>query len=256
MRHKLRSIAAAAAVAALSLGGLSVAVAGSATAQPLGHPKKHKPKPPPQVTGSRLRTALLPAAAFGDGFTGGDIVSTGGRLLPTRARYHVPSMSCSDFEDFAILGGFGDTAGALADDFNASPFGSYPNTVLYGIQWVNQFASPQAATTFFNQAAAKYGSCSSFTEPNPGDTSPGGGTLQVTNMSVSKTAVSGNHAFTVTQQSALSEAPGFSFYNNVLVVVSGTNVYQFWNLSGTNDEPSPTLMAQFIRQTQKLYPRH
>ena len=42
----------------------------------------------------------------------------------------------------------------------------------------------------------------------------------------------------------------------MLVVVSGTNVYQFWNLSGTNDEPSPALMAQLIKQTQKLYPRH
>lgn len=231
-------------------------MSGSATAQPLGHPKKHKPKPPPQVTGVRLKTALLPASAFGDGFTGADTVSTGSRLLSSKAWYHIQSMSCANFEDFALLGGFGDTAGAAADAFNSSPLGSYPNTVLYGIQWVNQFPSAQAATTFFNQAFAKYGACSSFTEPNPGDTSPGGGTLQVTNMSVAKTAVSGNHAFTVTQQSALSEAPGFVFYTNVLVVVSGTNVYQFWNLSGTNDEPSPTLMAQFIKQTQKLYPRH
>jgi hypothetical protein len=255
MRHKLRSMAAVAAVAALSLGGLSIATAGSAGAQPLGHPKNHKPKPPPQVTGSRLKSALLPAAAFGDGFTGANAISTGGRLLSSNARYHVPGMSCSNFEDFAILGGYGDTAGALADDVNSNPWGSFPNTVLYGIEWVNQFASTQAATTFFNQADAKYGACTSFTEPNPGDTSPGGGTLQVTNMSVSKTTVSGNHAFTVTQQSALSEAPGFSLYNNVLVVVSGTNVYQFWDLSGTNDEPSPALMAQFIKQTQKLYPR-
>lgn len=248
-------MAAVAVVAALSLGGLSVALSGSAGAQPLGHPKKHKPKPP-QVTGSRLRTALLPGSAFGDGFTGSDAISTGGRLLPATARYHVPSMSCSDFEDFTILGGFGDTAAALGDDFNSNPLGSFPNTVLYGFQWVNQFASTQAATTFFNQSFAKYSACSSFTEPNPGDTSPGGGTLQVTNMSMSKTAVSGNHAFAVTQQSALSEAPGFAFYNNVLVVVSGTNVYQFWDLSGTNDEPSPALMAQFIKQVQNLYPRH
>jgi hypothetical protein len=249
-------MAAVAAVAALSLGGLSVATAGLAAAQPLGHPKKHKPKPPPQIAGSRLKSALLPASAFGDGFTGASAVNTGGRLLSSHARHHIPSMSCSDFEDFGYLGGFGDTAGALADDYNASPWGSYPNTVLYGIQWVNQFATPQAAATFFNQAIAKYRACSSFTEPNPGDTSPGGGTLQVTNMSMSKTTVSGNHGFTLTQQSALSEAPGFSFYDNLLVVVSGTNVYQFWDLSGTNDEPSPALMAKFIKQAQRLYPRH
>jgi hypothetical protein len=57
---KLKAIAVTAAAAALSLG-----MAGSALASPLST----KSKPAPQVTGTRLQSALLPASAFGDGFT-------------------------------------------------------------------------------------------------------------------------------------------------------------------------------------------
>jgi hypothetical protein len=255
---KFRTIAVLVTAAGLSLGaaGLSLAGAGSAVAQPLGHPKKHKPVPPPQVVGSRLQTALLPGSAFGDGFTASDALNTGRRLWSTRASLHVPNMSCGAFEDYTYVGGFGNTAGATDFFTNPNPWPNLPNAVLYGIQNATQFASTQAAAMFFSQAYAKYLACNDFTEPNPGDTNPGGGTLEVTNMSVSKTTIGGNHAFAVTQASALSEAPGFSLYDNLLVVVSGTNVYQSWDLSGTNDQPSDTLMIKLIKQVQALYPHH
>jgi hypothetical protein len=250
---KSRMLAAIAIAACLSL-----AAAGTASAA-AGHPDKHKPKPKPkpaaaaQVSGTRLQTALLPDSAFGDGFTSAIKLNTGGSLLPPGGRLHVPTMDCSSFEDYIYIGGFGDTAGALDSMVNPNPFPDYPNTVVYGIQSVNQFASTQAAATYYSQAFAKYGACQSFTEPNPGDTSPGGGSLDVSTMSVSQTSVGSYHAFQVVELVGFSEAPGVTFYNNVLVVAAGTNIYQFWDMSGTNDEPSPTLMTQLIQRTQKLY---
>ena len=39
---------------------------------------------------------------------------------------------------------------------------------------------------------------------------------------------------------------------NELYVVSGNDVYHFWDLSATNDEPWPSLMAELIRNVQRL----
>jgi len=254
---KFKPIAAIVAAAGLSLvTALSLTTAGSAAAAPLAQPKQHKPAPPPQVTGNRLQSALLPGSAFGDGFTASDLHSTGRRLLSTRAFLNVPRMSCSNFEAFFYYAGFGNTAGTIGFETNPNPFPAYPNTVLYGAQNVLQFASTKTATSFFGQERAKYSACQSFSEPNPGDTNPGGGRLEVTTMSVAKTTISRDQAFVVTQLVDLSEIPGLTFYNNTLVVLAGTNVYEFWNLSGTNDEPSPALMAKLISRTQALYLHH
>ena len=258
MKLRLRSMAAAAAVAALALGGISVATAGTAGAQTLGHPKKHKPKPKPvpQIVGKRLLTGLLKPGAFGDEFGTFYTAQTGNSLWPSKARYSVASMSCANFEDYSFIPRFGETALAQEGFYNPSPYASYPNDVVEGIQDVSQFATAKAASTFYNQSLAKYKACGSFSEPNPGDDNPGGGSFDVANMSLRTTKVAKNQGFVTIQQVAFSEAQGISFYGNTLTVLAGTNVYQFYEVSGTNDEPSPTLMNQLIGQVQKLYPRH
>jgi hypothetical protein len=245
MRFKTATIVAAAAVA------LSFAAAGSAGAQSLAPLAKHT-SASPQVSGSRLQKGLLPGSAFGSGFTIQGRLNTGSRLLSTRAILHVSSMKCSAFEGFSFVAGFGNTAGALDVYSNPSPFATYPNTVLYGFQDVVQFATASAATNFFKASRSKYSACRSFTEPNPSDKSPGGGTYQINTLSISNIKVSGDQAFEVTQAAAFSEDPGLTFYNNTLFVVVGTNVYNLWDDSGTNDEPAP--MGKLIHAIQALYP--
>jgi hypothetical protein len=244
---------AVAAAAALSFAAAG-AVAGSALAQP-SVPLSQAKSTPPQLTGARLQAGLLPASAFGANFTAQSTLNSGGTLKSTRVTLDVPTATCSVFEGKIYAWGFGNTAGALAQYVNPNAARQRPEAIIDGFQDVIQFATAGAATTFFTQARAKYAACLSFSEPNPADTNPGGGTFQISTLSVSKTTVSGDQAFAVTQQFALSETPGVSDYIDVLYVVAGTDVYSMWQDSGTNDEPSPALMGQLIRKVQALYPR-
>lgn len=234
---------------------LSLAMAGSAAAGTAGHTPAHRSARPPQVNGTRLATGLLPASAFGDGFTLGASLSTGRKMQPTRATKHVPTMSCAVFEGQVFFGVYGDTAGALALYVNPNAAAQFPEGIFYGYQVVVQFPATRAAATFFAQSRAKFAQCQSFSEPNPGDGAPGGGTFQVGSVSVAKTSVGGNPAFFVTQSIAMSENPGTSWYRNILFVVSGANVYSLWQTRGVNDEPSPAVMTRLIHRIQKLYPR-
>jgi len=232
---------------------LSFAVAGSAAAGAGGHATVHRAVRPPQVSGSRLATGLLPPSALGDGFTTGATLNTGRKLQSTRATMHVPSMSCAAFEGRVFFAVFGDTAGALSLYVNPNAASQFPDTIFYGYQAVIQFATTRAATTFFTQSRAKFAYCQSFSEPNPGDGVPGGGTFQVGSVSVAKTSVSGHQAFVVTQSIAMSESPGISWYRNILFVVSGTDVYSLWEVGGVYDEPSPAVMNRLIHRIQALY---
>lgn len=242
---KFRTVMVTAAVAALSF-----AAAGSAAAQTTGHSAKRMPASPPQVTGARLLSGLLSPSAFGNSFTFGASLNSGSKLSSTHAQKHVSGMSCAGFQGSEWVSGFGNTAGAAERYNNPSPT---LVTIFYGFEDVLQFASTQAAATYFNQADAKYASCREFSEPNPGDTKPGGGTYQVNVLGVSKTTVRGDRGFTATQQIAESERPGVTLYINVLYVLGGANVYSLWQVNGTNNEPSPTAMSSLIHRIQGLY---
>jgi len=251
---KFKIVAAGVAAAALGLAAAgAVAAAGSAAAQPSAHDSQLK-SAPPQVSGARLQTGLLPAAAFGTGFTLGTTLNTGSGLLTTPAAQNVPVTGCSTFEGKIYVSGFGNSAGALAKYVNPNAAMQRPEAIIQGFQDVIQFATASAATTFFTAARAKYTACQSFSEPNPTDTNPGGGTFQISTLGVSKTTVSGDEAFSVTQQIALSETPGATEFVDVLYAVAGPDVYSMWQQSGTNDEPSPTLMGNLIKKIQGLYP--
>ena len=158
---KFKVIAVVSTAAALSLG-----MAGSAAASSLST------KPAPQVTGARLRTALLPASAFGDGFTVTQRLNSGSKLASTQVRIKPSSLTCVAFETFIFVRGFGNTAGATNSVNNPNPdFSSYPSIVLGGDQTVLQFKTSGAATSFYNQAYARYKQCTAFTEPDPADNS-------------------------------------------------------------------------------------
>jgi hypothetical protein len=127
---KFTAIATIATAAALSLG-----MAASASAAPLGL----RSAAAPQVTGTRLQSALLPASAFGSGFTAANRLNTGKKLWSTRTRLKPSNLSCKNFEMYIYVGGFGDTAGANVytidnldgtnDPISASLLGSLMNRV-------------------------------------------------------------------------------------------------------------------------------
>jgi hypothetical protein len=242
---KFKAIAVIATATALSLG-----MAGSAAASPLSH----KPKPAPQVTGVRLQSALLPASAFGDGFTATDRLNTGNKLLSTRTRIKPSSLSCVNFETYVFVGGFGNTAGAADSVGNPNPaFADYPSVILGGDQAVLQFSTTQAAASFYSQAYAKYKQCSYFTESDPADTSI---QFELSTQSLSKTTIGRNKAFQVIQLVDLSAAPTLSFYANTAVVLAGTNVYTIDDVNGTNDPISASLPGNLIKRVQALYKHH
>jgi hypothetical protein len=238
---KFRAIAVTAAATALSLG-----LAGSALAAPLG-----MAKPAPQVTGSRLQSALLPASAFGDGFTVDGHINTGNTLSPTRPSIRPSGLKCSTFQTYTFVGGFGNTAGATDGINNPNPaFGDYPNVFLAGDQAVLQFQTTQAAGSFYNQAYARYRQCSAFTE------SPAGDTLELTTQSLYSTTIDKNKAFQLIQYVDISSLASVSFYQNTAVALSGTNVYTIDILNGTNDPISASLMGNLIHRVQALYRHH
>jgi len=242
---KFKVIAVIASAIALSLG-----MAGSALASPAS---SHKAKPAPQLTGTRLQSALLPASAFGDGFTVVDRLNTGKRLLSTHASIKPSSLSCQTFEEYIFVGGFGDTAGATDGINNPNPnFADYPSLVLGGDQTVLQFKTTQAAASFYNAAYARYKQCSAFTESDPADSLQ----LELTTQSLSKTTINKNKAFQLIQYVDISSLPVANFYQNTAVVLAGTNVFTIDDLNGTNDPIPASLLGNLIHRVQALYKHH
>ena len=145
--------------------------------------------------------------------------------------------------------------GANLNFANTDPEADFPFSVLQGYEYVLQFTTASEATAWLKQDKAKFASCHSFTAPNRGDSVPGGGTIQVTNVSVQKATVNRNQAFRATEMVALSEAPNIIYDENVLLTASGTNVYGVWEFAGVNDNIPSGLVSKLIQKVQGLY-RH
>jgi hypothetical protein len=238
---KFKVIAVSIAATALSLG-----MAGSAGASPLS-----RQAPAPQVTGARLESGLLPASAFGDGFTVTGRISTGNTLWPARAILKPSALSCVKFETYNHIGGFGNTAGATDFVTNPNPaFGDFPNVVLGGDQAALQFGSAQAAASFFSRSYSRYKQCSDFTESYPG-----GLGLELTTQSLSSTTIGGHKAFQLTQVVDIPSLELLNFYQSTAVVLAGPNMYIIDELNGTNDPVSGSLVSRLISRVQALYRR-
>lgn len=248
---KSRTVMAVAAVAA----ALSLVAAGSAAAQTLGHPDQHMRASARQITGSQLAKGLLSASAYGADFKSSQPSDTGGKLLSTRVLQTPGNLSCGTFaNDINIyIKYWGNTAGASIGYFNSNWRGSWPYSQYDVGQVVLQFATAHAASTFFNQAYAKFTACRSFPVPNPSDTSPGGGSYDVNDTSTSRTTISGHQAFVTDESWVPSGNSTVTYYIGVSYVVSGTDVYSLWEITGTNDQPSTRLMSGLIHRVQSLY---
>ena len=206
---------------------------------------------PVQVSGSKLKSALLPASTFGSGFKLDDSFSSGKSLWHQKAKDHVSTMSCGNFENGG-LGLFGESAvaGSASDNQDATADANFPNVELLYEQTSYQFPSAKAATAFYNQAHAKYAKCTSFSEKITGD--PNGDTLDTTLLTMSKTKVGKYQSFQLGQGVDFSGFPGISFDLNTLVTVEGTDVFIITNFSGTNDPVSTKDMLTLVNRTKKL----
>jgi hypothetical protein len=236
---RFRVIAATIIAAALSLG-----IAGSARAS-----LPTKTRPAPQVSGVRLASALLPASAWGDGFTAFNSHNSGSTLHSTHAVIRPSGLSCVNFETYTYIAGFGNTAGAVDSILNPNPALGYPNVILGGDQAVLQFNSVRAAASFYNRADTRYGQCSAFTEPYAAEQT----TLEVTTQSLSSTTIGTNQAFQLIQHADVSSMSAQQFYEVTAVVLAGTNVYMIHDVNGTNDPVSALLLSNFISLVQALY---
>jgi hypothetical protein len=238
---KFKAIAVMTAAAALSL-----SMAGSA----LASPASTKAKPAPQVTGTKLQSALLPTSAFGSGFTVTDHGNTGSKLVSAKAVLKLSSISCTAFGLFVFFKGFGNTAGAAEGVNNSNPDFEDPSSVAGGDQAVLQFKTTAAAASFYNQAYAKEKKCNAFNEDF------GGLTLELTTESLSTTTINKNKAFQLIQHADIAELPIASEFQSTAFVLSGTDVYTIDDVSGTNDPISASLLSKFISRVQALYKHH
>jgi hypothetical protein len=236
---KFKAIAVMTAATALSLG-----LAVPALAAPLSA------KAAPQVTGSRLASALLPASAFGSGFTTLNRHNSGSSLHSTQVLVKPSNASCVHFATFVYTSGYGNTAGALASFNNSNPsFSDYPALILGGDQYVLQFSSAAAAQTFYNRAYARYKQCSAFNEPAPAFQTH----VELTTQSLSSTTIGGHKAFQLIQHADYAAFSSLDFYQATAVVLAGTNVYTIDNVDGTNDPISGSLLGRLISRVQALY---
>src|SRR5438067_12790972 len=91
-------------IAPVSLRTKLLASAALATASFLLAPSALAASHPVQVSGTKLKSALLPASSFGSDFKFLGAASSGKRLWHMKAKDHVSSMSCANFEDGLGLG--------------------------------------------------------------------------------------------------------------------------------------------------------
>ncbi len=209
---------------------------------------------PVQVSGAKLKSALLPASTFGSDFSLLGAISSGKSLRHEKATKHVATMSCANFEN-AGLDNFGESAVAISVSVDNSLFtstgpSSLTNLNLLYEQEVYQFPSTKAAAAFYNQAYAKFASCKSFDDIAPGG--PGSGSTAITLESIAKTKVGTHQAFKLTQSLGGSGVPGVSLNLNTLVTRSGADIFLVVNFSTTNRPLAATAMLKLVNRVRAL----
>jgi hypothetical protein len=188
---------------------------------------------PVQVSGAKLKSALLPASAFGSGFKLLGASSSGKSLWHQTPAKRVATTSCATFEDQGLTR-YGESAVATSDILNNGSASASNLNLLYD-QTVYQFPSAKAAAAFYNQAHGKFATCKSFSETVPGDP---GGKLTFTLKSIAKTTVGTHQAFKISQGISGAGVTGFSFNFETLVTVTGTDVF-FVVAFTTGSQPVP-----------------
>jgi hypothetical protein len=207
---------------------------------------------PVQVSGAKLKSALLPASAFGSGFKLIGATSSGKSLWHQKPAKHVSTMSCANFENQGLTR-YGESAVATSAILNN---GSTNITSLSDLnflydQTVYQFPSTKAATTFYSQAHAKYASCKSFGATVSGG--PNGGSTTIVLKSIAKSKVGKYHAFQLIQSISDPGLPADVSLNlNTLVTVAGTDVFVVVDFTTSNHPVPAKTMLKLVNRVRAL----
>jgi hypothetical protein len=229
-----------------------VAAAALATTSFLLAPSALAASHPVQVTGGKLKSALLPTSSFGSDWEWDYTLWSRG-IWHSRATERVATMSCSKLELSTVLLHVGESATAVSVSDNTNPWPYYPNVQVFTYQAVYQFPGTKAAGKFFSQAKAKYAACKDFkVNALPGDPIPGGGVMETVNQTITHDKVGPYQAFQVGQLADLSDAPGFTVDPNTTVALAGTDVFIIDSVGGTNDSVPASMMLKLINRVSKL----
>jgi len=239
-------------IAPMSLRTRIVASAALATASFLLAPSALAASHPVQVSGTKLKSALLPASSLGSDWEWDYTLWSKG-IWHSKATEHAATMKCSKLELSTVLLHVGESATAVSVNDNTNPWPYYPNVQFFTYQAVYQFPSTKAARTFFNQAKAKYAACKDFkVNALPGDPIPGGGVMETVNQTITHNKVGPYQAFQVGQLADLSDSPGFTVDPNTTVALAGTDVFIIESVGGTNDSVPASMMLKLINRVKKL----
>jgi hypothetical protein len=201
----------------MSFRSKACAIAVTAAACVLLAPTAMASSHPVQVTGTKLKSGLLPASGFQPGYVTIFAGNSGGRLEHGVSR-RIPPMRCFIF--WASIGvdkGYGETA--FATEMAASKTGADPVEEIFQ-QSVYQFASSRSAASFYGQVSAKYKSCRSVSEPDVN-----GGTLRETVHARSAPRVGGHKSLLLIQYLTDSKIGGPPLVTYELWTPVGTDVY-------------------------------
>jgi hypothetical protein len=206
---------------------------------------------PVQVSGAKLKSALLPPSAFGSGFKVLGASSSGKSLWHQTPAKHVATMSCANFENQGLTR-YGESAVATSAILNngTTNITSLSNLNLLYDQTVYQFPSAKAAAAFYNQAHGKFAACKSFSETVSGGP---GGKLTFTLKSIAKTKVGTHQAFKIAQRVGGAGITGVSLNFETLVTVAGADVFIVVDFT-TASQPVPAkTMLKLVDRVKALH---
>jgi hypothetical protein len=194
---------------------------------------------PVQVTGKKLKTALLPPSRFQPGYSTIFAGNSGGKLERGTV-FHIPSMKCVNFWNFiGHVKGFGETA--FATESATSKSGKAPILEIFS-QSVYQSASHHAATVLNGHISAKYKSCKSvsFSDGH-------GGTIRETVHARKTERVGGHPSLLLTEYLTDTKVKGVRVVTKALWTIVGTNVYMIDSDLLNVTSPKPTLSSLMLK---------
>lgn len=205
---------------------------------------------PVQVSGAKLKSALLPASTFGSGFKLLGASSSGKSLWHQTPAKHVATMSCANFENQGLTR-YGESAVATSAILNndSTNITSLSNLNLLYDQTVYQFPSAKAAAAFYNQAHRKFAACKSFSETVSGDPR---GKLTFTLKSIAKTKVGTHQAFKIAQGVGGAGVTGVSLNFETLVTVAGADVFVVVDFTTANQPVPAKTMLKLVDRVKAL----
>jgi hypothetical protein len=186
------------------------------------------PRATGQLTGTQLQTVLLPQSSFpaGFGLSSSSAVSSGGSLETAPATYDLATVSCPVFVQHLGNTGFGETAIAA---------NSYTSQGQAFDQFVYQFATAGAASSFVSGIQSLARRCGSFTATGNGET----GTFSL--KTAAAPPVGGHPAIELLQAGKIG---GSAVTLNTLLSASGVDVFGAATVGlGTAPPTSPVTSA-------------